>query len=294
MSPTPRVTTVKVELPVDEELNITPLSDIHIEGSAFDVAGFDKLMRERSKLQNHRAIIIGDAMDLVVPVDLRRWRASVQDKSLVGRDDWLNAGVDLAVERLTAHGTAYDLVAPGNHEDEFCKRHGVDVTSMLARELRCPRGGYSGVVQYEIHTKMQNGSVARRVPLFRILYHHGAWGGRVMKGFGGARDFARAFDGWNVFCYGHNHQATVHREAKFRVARGGSLAEMPVYYVCTGSWVESYADDAKITHYAERSGYMPTTRTTPLIRVRAVNHGGPQKKGKNAQRGWGLEYTVEL
>lgn len=294
MSSTPRVTTVRVEVPVDEELTITPLSDLHIEGAAFDKEGFDALMRERAKLPNHRAIIIGDAMDLVVPPDLRRWRASVQDSSLRGRDDWLNAGVDLAVERLTAHGIAYDMVAPGNHEDEFVKRHGVDVTSMLARELRCSRGGYSGYVEYHISTKMQNGSVARRVPTFRILYHHGAWGGRVMKGFGGARDFARAFDGWHCFCYGHNHQSTAHRETKFRPARMGKLVEMPVYYVCTGSWVESYSEDAKLTHYAERHGYMPTTRTTPLIRVRAVNHGGPACRGKNAQKGWALDYTVEL
>jgi hypothetical protein len=33
---------------------------------------------------------------------------------------------------------------------------------------------------------------------------------------------------------------------------------------------------------------------TPLIRVRAINHGGPKKKGKDAQQGWGLGYTVEL
>ena len=284
MNHTPRVTTVRVEVPVGEELWITPLSDLHCESSAFDHDGFRKLMRERNENPHHRAFVLGDASDLVVPVDLRRWRASAQDQSLAGRDDWLNGAVDLVTERLTEDGTKFDGIGPGNHEDEFLKRHGVDVTSMLARELRCPRLGYSGIIQYAIHTKQPNGKVKNRTKMLRILYHHGAWGGRVMKGFGGARDFARAFDGWQVFCYGHNHQSTVHRESSFRAGQNGKLIEEPRYFVCTGSWVESYSNDAKHTHYAERAGYMPTARTTPLIRVKVNRSNG----------NWDLGYTVEM
>lgn len=289
MNATPRVTTIRVELPANEELWITPLSDLHADGSAFDLDGFRLLMRERNKHPHHRAFILGDAMDLVVPTDLRRWRASAQDASLSGRDDWTNAAVDVVGERLTADGTVYDGIGPGNHEDEFLKRHGVDVTSMLARELRCARLGYSGIIQYVIETKSkESGKVKNRAPVFRILYHHGAWGGRVMKGFGGARDFERAFYGHQIMVYGHNHQATVHRESRFRVGKNGAMIEEPHYIVCTGSWVESYSEDAKITHYAERAGYMPTSRITPLIRVRVRK----VRNGKSAT--WGLGYTVEM
>ena len=273
-----------------EELWITPLSDLHADGSAFDLDGFRSLMRERNKNPYHRAFILGDAMDLVVPTDLRRWRASAQDKSLSGRDDWTNAAVDIVAERLTADDTTYDGIGPGNHEDEYLKRHGVDVTSMLARELRCARLGYSGVIQYIIDTKPKNGGkVKNHTTAFRILYHHGAWGGRVMKGFGGARDFERAFWGCHMFCFGHNHQAVVNRESRFRVGKNGEMIEEPHYIVCCGSWVESYAEDAKTTHYAERAGYMPTSRVTPLIRVR------PRKgQQRPAPSRWRLDYTVEM
>ena len=290
MNATPRVTTVRVELPANEELWITPLSDLHADGSAFDLEGFHALMRERNKHPHHRAFILGDAMDLVVPTDLRRWRASAQDKELSGRDDWTNAAVDIVSERLTADGTVYDGIGPGNHEDEYLKRHGVDVTSMLARELRCARLGYSGIIQYIIDTKQkESGKIKNRTSALRILYHHGAWGGRVMKGFGGARDFERAFYGHQVMCYGHNHQATVHRESRFRVGKNGAMIEEPHYIVCCGSWVESYASDAKTTHYAERAGYMPTSRVTPLIRVCVKKtHKRP------AHASWELGYTVEM
>jgi len=211
----------------------------------------------------------------------------VQDGRLAGRDDWFNAALDLAVERLTATETQYDLVIPGNHEDEFCKRHGVDTTSMLARELRCARGGYSGIVLYRLRAVAGNGKRYAHSSALPILYHHGAWGGRVMKGFGGARDWARAFDNWAIFAYGHNHQATVHREVGFRVTPKGKLEEFPRYFVCTGSWVENFAEDAKHTHYAERAGHMPTPRCAPLIRARIINGGGNGG-------GWRLEYTVEI
>lgn len=285
---TPRVTTITVDLESEEPLHITPLSDLHIESDLFDFEGFEKLIHERSKLPNHRVILLGDVMDLVVPPDLKRWRASVQDRSIVGRDDWLNAAVDLAIERLANNGTRYDLVAPGNHEDAFIKFHGVDVSSMLARELRCARGGYSGYVEYVIRSKTSGKTgPTRRVPVFRILYHHGAWGGRVVKGFGGARDWCRAFEGWHCFTFGHNHQTTVNREIHLRPKKGGGIVEFPVYIVCCGAWVHNYSDDAKVTHYAERAGHMPTGRQTPLIKVSANNHGSPGG-------GWGLHYTVEV
>jgi len=280
----PRVTTVDVYLKPGEELRITPLSDLHIESANFELGAFDRLMKER---EGHRVLLLGDVMDLVVPTDLKRWRSSVQDSSIAGRDDWFNAALDLAVERLAKSGAQYDLVIPGNHEDEYIKRHGTDVTSMIARELRCSRGGYSGIICYVLRPTSASGEPFKHSVKLPILYHHGAWGGRVMKGFGGARDWARAFDNWAIFCYGHNHQATVHREVGFRVTPKGRLEEFPRYFVCTGSWVENFSDDGKNTHYAERAGHMPTPRCAPLIRAKLINGGGNGG-------GWRLEYTVEI
>jgi hypothetical protein len=144
------------------------------------------------------------------------------------------------------------------------------------------------VIQYIIDTKTKSGRIKNRTTALRILYHHGAWGGRVMKGFGGARDFERGFCGHQIFVFGHNHQAVVHRESRFRVGRNGQMIEEPHYIVCCGSWVESYSEDARITHYPERAGYMPTARVTPLLRVRVKK----VRQGKAVSDQ--LEYTVEM
>jgi len=287
---TPRVTTVDVTVDADlKEFCITPLSDLHIESRDFGNDEFQAFLRKRNTLPGHRAFIIGDAMDLVVPVDMKRWTASCQDQRISGRDDWLNEALDIATERLTESGTQIDLIGPGNHELEFRKRHGFDTTSVLAHSLGCARGGYSGYMQYRV--KLPIGKKTATVGMFRIAYHHGAWGGRLVKGFGGARDWFRCFDSWNIAVYGHNHQSTVHRETKLRPAQNGSLCEYPVYYVCCGAWVESYTQDAARTHYSERAGHMPTSRQSPLIRVRVTNHGGGHTK---TLRGQQLQYTVEM
>ena len=288
---TPRSATVSIDADDGEWVHITPLSDLHIESDAFDNDGFQAFMRERCKLPNHRVILLGDVMDLVVPRDLKRWRPSVQDPKISGRDDWVNAAIEVAVERLAIPGAEYDLVIPGNHEDEFVKRHGVDVTSILAHRLKCQRGGYSGYMHYRLCSKMMTksgpkGEKRPRTRIFTMAYHHGAWGGRVIKGFGGARDWFRGFDGWHMALYGHNHQVLIHRENRVRPGRGGAVVHYPVYYVATGSWVESYSEDGKKTHYAERAGHMPTTQYTPLIKVRQRNLGG---RGG----GWQIEYNAE-
>jgi hypothetical protein len=215
----PRVAQAGVEVDPGEWVHITPLSDLHIESRAFDDDGFQRFMAERVKLPNHRVLLLGDVMDWVVPRDLKRWRPSTRSGGLAGEDSWINDGIDLAVERLTKAGAKFDLVIPGNHEDEFLKRYGYDSTSVLARELGCARGGYSGYIQYSLR---QPGKKLR-TQKFTIAYSHGSWGGRVVKGFAGARDFFRGFDGWHMACFGHNHQNVVHREDRIRLHQSQPL-----------------------------------------------------------------------
>ena len=261
MSIVSRVSTINIDLKKGEPLHISPVSDLHLESASCDLEGFQKLMRERNRLPNHRVFLLGDTFDLVVPRDLRRFIPSSQSEDLHGRDDWAAAALEKAAEILSEDDTKYDLITPGNHEYEFMKRHGFDMTSVLAHQLRCQRGGYFGVLRYRMNTKKRD-----RARLFNILYHHGAWGGRVAKGFSGARDWARRFEGWDVFTYGHNHETHVHREVRMR-AKGSELIEKTVHIVNTSSWVHTFHKDGKKVSYAEKAGYAPTARHTPLLKV---------------------------
>ena len=274
---------ITIDIPCNGNVthHLTPLSDLHMENAVFPDKAFHKFMTERNALfPNHRAIIIGDVVDMVVPVDQKRFRNSVSRPTT--RDDWANEAVERATDTLQKTGTKIDVICPGNHEDEFLKRHGYDATSVLAFNLKAIRGGYSGYIRYRIKQEGTNRTLG--TPLI-LAYHHGAWGGRVIKGFSGARDWFRGFQGWHMALFGHNHQVTVLPERHHRVLASGRMIRYPAYYVCTGSWSESYdTADGRNTHYAERAGYMPTIQTTPLIRF------GAYKRDSN----WQLEYSVEV
>lgn len=286
MSETPRVHVIDMKLKPGESFHITPFSDLHIDDSLCDIAALKKVANERRGLERHFAVAIGDVLNLVVPTDLKRYRPSVQPAGIAGRDDWVNATVSYVSGVLKELDLNWLLISPGNHEDEFTKRTGVDLTSLLARDLGCFRGGYSGVVDFSIKGKVRGDNTR-----FRLAYHHGAWGGRTNKGYSGAWPWFSQIDSWNVAIYGHNHASRVDHEVRRRPHRE-RLIEYPVYLVNCGSFVQSYADDAKQTHYAERHGYLPQPRRVPLIKVTVLpGNGAAERRGEYVPK---LAYTVTV
>lgn len=286
MSETPRVHVIDLKLKPGESFHITPFSDLHIDDSLCDLAALRRVANERRGLENHFAVAIGDIYNLVVPTDLKRYRPSVQPAGIVGRDDWVNRTFDYVSGVLKSLSLRWLLVSPGNHEDEFTKRTGVDLTSLLARELGAFRGGYSGVIDFNVGLRSEGSKSSR----FRLAYHHGAWGG-MNKGYNGAKPWFSQIDGWHVACYGHNHACRVDPEIRRKPFRE-RLVEYPVYLVNCCSFVHSYADDAGQTHYAERRGYLPQPRKVPLITVtRLPGNGAARKRGE-----WvpDLAYTVTV
>ena len=253
----PRHRVVDVNLDDGERLHITPLSDLHLESSACEVDALRRLLEQRATLPHHYVVLIGDVLDLLATGDPRYRRGAA--RNLGERDDWVNEALDRALEVLRVGGLEYALVSPGNHEDEFVRRHGLDITSILARELGAARGGYSGVLDFRL---TRNGRRAR----FRTVYHHGAWGGRYAKGYLGARHFFSTFDGWNLALYGHCHAGRVDKEVRQR-ARKGSIESYPCYLVNTMSWTDGYQSDARHTHYIERRGYVRQPTDAPLVWV---------------------------
>ena len=218
MPDVPRVHSLDIRLKVGESIHITPFSDLHIDDSLCDIAALKRVANERRDLENHYALAIGDIFNLVVPTDLKRYRPSVQPPGIAGRDDWVNATVGYTTDILKSLNLKWLLISPGNHEDEFTKRTGVDLTTLLARDLGAFRGGYSGVIDINVKLREKYSTSAK----FRLAYHHGAWGGRTNKGYSGAWPWFSQIDGWNVAVYGHNHACRVDPEIRRKPYRPSS------------------------------------------------------------------------
>lgn len=277
-----RVTVVDIPVKSGETIHLSPIFDAHLDDSLCDFASLQKMMAKRNKLSHHYAIFGGDSFNLVVPPDLRRYRPSGQPAGIVGRDDWLNATIDYVGDRIESLKVKPLLFIPGNHEDEFEKRYGLDTTSILANRFHCARGGYSGILDIRCSLRKKVWTTCR------IAYHHGAWGGKYSKGYLGAHTFFSQIDGYHIALFGHNHASRVDPEIRKRVDVT-ELVEYPVYIVNCGSWVQSYSDDPRQTHYAERKGYIQQPRTCPLIKIQPVEHHTGHRTNKLK-----VHYQVEV
>jgi len=140
----PRVHVVDVKLKINETLHFTPLFDTHLDSRLCDYDALLKMAEKRRALPNHHAAWFGDTLDLVVPPDLRRFRPSGQPRELAGHDDWLNLTLDYVGDRIEKLGFVNDLFGPGNHEDEFLKRYGLDTTTIMAHRFHAGRGATPG------------------------------------------------------------------------------------------------------------------------------------------------------
>ena len=246
--------------------NFTVYSDLHEESIHANKSYLDKHMRIRSELPRAKFFGIGDFSDFIVPSDTRRFTASNPNEKLRGVDDYIDVEVDNLVDRFGKYD--WLMIGEGNHCHQVLKRHHTDPAARFSRKIGAHFGGYSGFIRLKFVDGVSRGARCS----FTMLYHHGAWGGKVLKGFGGARDYARHFEGWDVFVYGHNHHCNVHHEAKVNMNSHGTLEKKSRYFVNTGTFYDGITQKGP-TSYAEVSGYAPVALAAPLITVYPTKEG---------------------
>lgn len=272
-----------------EEILIRALSDLHLDEKLHSRSALRRTAaRDLGRSKKVRAVVIGDLGGLIFPPDVRRFHASGVRKALQGQDDWLDRSIEYVSGELSALGYTWDLIGLGNHETQAMKAHGVDVVSRVAEKVGAARGGFSGVIDYRIHVTRTGEPMQSKDPyaLFRVLYHHGAWGGRYAKGYLGAYPFFSQFDGWHVALYGHNHLARLDREARVKI-NGRSMSEYKTYLVNCASFRDVYGIDARSPDYGEVKGFMRGSKGGALITI-------SPRWSRNAQGNAviGLDYDV--
>jgi len=256
VTPANRVLQYNLTASYGELIGVRAFSDLHLDESLVRWGDLKRLADHDAARGVKYALGIGDIANLVFPTDLKRFRQSVLPKQLQGRDAWMDETIDYVANKLRELGYTWIMLTPGNHEDEILKRHGVNVTKILTEKLGCMYGGYSGVLDIR-HTFTSRKQTPVGNATVRILWHHGAWGGRLAKGYNGAWPYFAQHDHWHFALYGHNHAARHDTEIRCRVM-GSRLVQYRCHLVNLSSAVAAYSDDASITHYAERHGYLRT------------------------------------
>lgn len=255
----------QIDLGATSEFAISFLSDLHVDSPRCNLGLLrSKLARITEAYPNHHAILIGDIGDFILPFDMRRFSPSASRKNLATRDDFIIARAELIAEELKKLPVTIDLIGRGNHEDEVLKRYGIDPISIICSKLGCSAGWYEGCVIYRV-------SISSKPCSITIVYHHGAWGGRLAKGYIGALDYFSQIEGWDIAVYGHNHMSRSDQERRISIdSRTHTVREKDVYIINCSSWVNGRDGQAltDVTPYDVRRGLkrQPNTLNSVVVR----------------------------
>lgn len=265
-----------------EPIGLTLMSDLHIGARNCEQARIKRDL-ERARENGDRININGDVFDAIIPSDRKRFRQTALDEFLLGRDDILDAAVEMAVseEYLGPYAKLIDSISIGNHELVVEKIHATDLIARLVRRLNRMGGeveyaGTIGYVQYlfRLHGKGR---------AFDIFHYHGRGGDApITKGM---IDFSRLAT-WvdaDVLWIGHKHNKLANTDPmRIRCPlQGDEPVERQQVYVMTGGYLRPVegqtSKDALINgrkaEYSSDWGLRPQARGGARLLVKIGNRG---------------------
>lgn len=260
-----------IEVNEEEPVHLTPYSDVHYNDSNCAIDKWKKHYHQRAKLHNSFFINIGDFNSLIMPNDEKRFRPSGQ--VIKGVDDIINQEIKTTIELIKSEPNAKWLFwGMGNHEDEILKRHYIHIPKIIAEALNIPMGLYCGILALILKLKRVKSS-----RIFYLAYHHGAWGGAVIKGLGGAIRYFTGIYPWYVAVFGHNHMAIHDIIPLTIISPYGYIETINRHIVGTGGWLLNYKENQESVSYTERKGYPMAVLTAPLIKIWIKREGKERK-----------------
>jgi len=220
-----------------KEHGIFLISDLHLGASNLD----EDLLRKElddALVRKDRIAINGDVFDLILTRDAKRYNPTAIHKSIQGRDDIVNASIDLAMDILKPVAHLIDMIGVGNHETAYTKNSNTDPVLILIQRLNAylrgkhqiQPGGYTGILSYEVSEYIHS-----------IFYWHGSGGGR---GLGGilAEFIPKGFfvEGADTLWFGHRHIRAVSQLEKFQIDLKGNVSSRYQWLVRSGGYLSSY------------------------------------------------------
>lgn len=261
---------------VDTVVRLMLMSDLHIGSAGVDYGRLEKDLKA-ARMADARILLNGDVLDLILPMDRKRFDPRGLHSSLRGRADVLNGQMEMALRILSPYADLIDVVGAGNHETAAEKYHSADPSRVLVHELRqagslCDYGGYEGWYRVQIVRPE-----TRRYWSWRMRYHHGMGGAApVTKGM---IDFAR-FSGWvegaDCLWVGHKHNRFIDWGRREYLTAQGSVRHRDVLHVMTGSYypgrsAQSHEDamaHGRSGGWAHDSGFAPQAMGGHLLELR--------------------------
>lgn len=263
---------------INEVFNMTVYSDLHDDARECAHNTLKAHLDRRAALPNSMFFGIGDVSNFIMPGPDKRSTPSTSVDALAAADEY----IDEQVERQYEMYKTYPWIAMGlgNHCTSVTNKHYTNPIKRLVRRLNeyddrklqpCRYAGYSGFARFRLRLSERAGAHGT----FNMIYHHGAWGGAVIKGRGGAQRWAdrhAAGQLWNVMVYGHNHACQCDMIPNLGMTSRGVIYHQNQYIVNTGTFLLGQRQGGNPA-YSEIRGYPPVSLAAPLIKFRVARDG---------------------
>ena len=249
---------------------LTLMSDLHIGSSQV----YESLILQELKAARRnrdRVLLGGDVFDLILPSDRKRYSPSAVHPRLRGRNDLVNAAVEMGTELLAPYADLIDVVGQGNHETAAIHNGSVDAVRLLVQNLNTVRDkalkpiaqpGYTAFIEYRLFAVE---GAARPAGRYVVWFTHGA--GKTNKAalaLKGLVDKTHVFEA-DLYWSGHSHARVNCTESKIKCGRNGRPVGRDVKCVITGAYTLAYAaqSQASTDRRGPKSNYASEAAMAP-------------------------------
>ena len=243
---------VKADLPSElETLEIHTFADEHIGDKFCDMKDIQRRIDYVKNTPNAYCVLNGDLLNNAT-------RGSVSDIF----SDTLTPmqQVDRGMELFAPIKDKVLAVTSGNHELRTYKNEGIDLSYIMAREMRIEdKFGSEGVLLYVRFGLLNHRRSAGRKIQYKVYMTHGSGGGRrVGAKANRLEDMANKVDA-DLYIHSHTHTPLVFPDRFFRTYEASFGGEwVGRYFVNVGAALD-YGG------YGERAEYRPASKQKPVI-----------------------------
>jgi predicted phosphodiesterase len=239
---------IKCDLPFAEQIEIHPMSDLHIGDKQCDYRSILQRIEYIKNTPNAYCILDGDLMDTAI-------------KTSVG--DTYGAAIP-PMEQLKHCVALFEpikdkilAVLPGNHENRVYRSDGLDITSLMCGQLGI-MDRYSPTTAL-VFVRFGKSTHRGRPQLYTIYATHGSGGGRREGGkINRLADLAAIVDA-DIYVMGHTHLPVIMKEAYFRVSGSNSSV------ACVDKLFVNTAASLDYGGYGDAMGFKPASKQSPVI-----------------------------
>jgi predicted phosphodiesterase len=243
---------IKCDLPFAEEIEIHPMSDLHIGDANCDYKSILTRIEHIKNTPNAYCILDGDLMDTAIASSIGdTYGAAIQPMEQLKHCVKLFEPIK---DKILA-------VLPGNHEHRVYKADGLDITELMCSQLGIHEK-YSPTtalvfVRFGKRAKNQHG----RPQLYTLYVTHGSGGGRKEGGkVNRLADLASIVDA-DIYITGHTHLPLVFKESYFRVSgANSSVALVDKLFINT-------AASLNYGGYGDAQGFKPSSKKSPVLHL---------------------------